>query len=196
MKVIGVTGGIGAGKSTVIKIARENFPVAVIYTDDVAKEQMKKGGCSYFDVVKEFGEGILDEEGEIDRSKLAEIVFSDDFKVQKINQITHPNVKRYTLSKIEEYRQSGIYQAVLVETALLFEAKFDQFCDITLFIDASEEVRRKRLIYSRNYTEEKIDAILEKQRNVSYAKQHCSFLIRNDENTRMEDIVEKLKMII
>lgn len=196
MKVIGVTGGIGAGKSTVIELARKYFPVAVIYTDDVAKEQMKKGGCSYFDVVKEFGEVILDENGEINRSKLAEIVFSDAVKVKKINQITHPNVKYYTLQKIEEYRQSGKYEAVLVETALLFEANFDQFCDVTLFIDASEEVRRNRLIRSRNYSIEKIDAIFDKQDKVIYAKNHCTYVILNNDNTRMEEIVEKLKNLI
>ncbi len=196
MKVIGVTGGIGAGKSTVIKLARENFCVAVIYTDDVAKEQMKKGGCSYFDVVNEFGEEILDEDGEINRSKLAQIVFSDKLKVKKINQITHPKVKDVTLQKIDEYRKSGEYEAVLVETALLFEAKFDKFCDETWFIDASEEVRRQRLICSRNYSKDKIDAIFEKQENVSYAKQHCTHIISNDDSTTNEEIVEKLKKLI
>ena len=105
-------------------------------------------------------------------------------------------MKDVTLQKIDEYRKSGEYEAVLVETALLFEAKFDKFCDETWFIDASEEVRRQRLICSRNYSKDKIDAIFEKQENVSYAKQHCTHIISNDDSTTNEEIVEKLKKLI
>lgn len=194
MKVIGVTGGIGAGKSTVVNLAKREFPVAVIFTDLVAREQMRKGGCSYQEVVQEFGEEILLEDGEINRNKLAEIIFSDADKVKKINAITHPNVINYVKEKIEEYRRSGKYRAVLVETALLFEAKMDKICDETWCIYADQEVRRERLVQSRNYSNEKIDAIFEKQDKDEYAREHCTYEIVNNNETTESELVETIRI--
>ena len=196
MKVIGVTGGIGAGKSTVINLAKENFPVEVIQTDEVAKEQMKSSGCSFARVVSEFGHGILGEDGEIDRARLANIVFSNPENVKKINAITHPNVREKTLELIEEYRKNPEIKAVLVETALLFEAAFDVFCDETWCVFASKATRRARLLKARGYSNEKIEAIFSKQDKEDYAKEHCTYVILNEADTTKEDLLKMLKNII
>ncbi len=196
MKVIGVTGGIGSGKSTVVNLAKEYFPVEMIQTDDVAKEQMKSSGCSFARVVEMFGEEILGEDGEIDRARLASIVFSNQENVKRINSITHPNVRVETLAKIEEYRKNKTIKAVLVETALLFEAQFDVFCDETWCVYASEATRRKRLQQTRGYSVEKIDAILRNQDKDEYVKMLCTHVIRNEDGTSKEDLLNILKKIL
>lgn len=196
MKVIGVTGGIGSGKSTVVNLAKEYFPVEIIQTDDVAREQMKSSGCSFARVVEAFGDQILGEDGEIDRARLAKIVFSKDENVKKINSITHPNVRVQTLEMIENYRKNPAVKAVLVETALLFEAAFDVFCDETWCVWASEETRRERLLHSRGYSNEKIDAIFSKQDKEEYAKEHCTHVIINEKDESKEELLKTLKKIL
>jgi dephospho-CoA kinase len=196
MKVIGLTGGIGAGKSTIAKLCMEYFRVAVIETDQVAKDQMKPGGCSYDAVVKEFGAKILQLNGEINRQSLAELIFSDPTKVEWMNAITHPKVKEFTLQEIKLLRETGEYEAVLVETALLFTADFDKFCDETWCVYASEETRRARLVLTRGYTNEKIDAIFLHQEKDQYAIEHCTQLIVNEDNTTKEELLLRLREIL
>lgn len=196
MKVIGLTGGIGAGKSTIAKLCMEHFQVAVIETDQVAKEQMKPGGCSYDLVVKEFGTEILQPNKEIDRVKLAQLIFADPDKVKKINAITHPNVKEYTLNQIQWLRDTMRYEAVLVETALLFEANFDAFCDETWCVYASEETRRLRLLNNRGYSMAKIDAIMTNQDNDNFVMKHCTHLIQNENSTSEDELLMRLRELL
>jgi dephospho-CoA kinase len=196
MKIIGLTGGIGAGKSTVAMLCKENFKVAVIETDQVAKDQMMPGGCSYEGVIQEFGTSFLKTDGEIDRAALAKIVFADPENVKKINAITHPNVKTYTLQEIKRLSKTNRYEAVLVETALLFEAKFDEFCDETWCVYASTETRKRRLYETRGYSMEKIDSILSNQDKDQYVLSHCTYAIENEDTTTKEQLLTKLREIL
>lgn len=193
MKVIGVTGGIGAGKSTIIQMAKENFPVAVILTDDVAKKQMEPGGCSYTEVVKTFGSEILDEDGWINRNRLAAIVFLDHDKLKQLNQITHPNVWDETITRIQDFRNDPRIMAVLVETALLFDAGFDRMCDETWYIDASESTRRRRLMASRGYTKEKVDEIFQRQHFIEQAKEKSDYVIMNEDGMEQHMIIQQMR---
>ena len=195
MKVIGLTGGIGAGKSTIANLCQDNFKAAVIETDQVAKDQMRPGGCSYDEVVREFGCEILQPNQEIDRAMLAKIIFSDPRKVKRMNAITHPLVKEFTLQEIQRLKDTNLYEAVLVETALLFEAKFDVFCDETWCVYASKETRKARLYQNRGYSHEKIEAIFLNQDKDQYAMEHCTHLILNEDDTTKEALLRTLREI-
>lgn len=195
VKVIGLTGGIGAGKSTVADLAKKNFPVMVISTDDVARQQMMPGGVSYQEVVKEFGTSILQKDGKINRSKLAELIFADEKKVLRLNAITHPNVKTYVLEQIDECHKMNKAKAVIVETALLFNAGFETLCDEVWYVDASEETRRERLKISRGYSDEKITSIFSKQDREGTASQKSNYIIENDLETSQEELLEQLKKL-
>ncbi len=179
MLVIGLTGGIGSGKSYVAKLIREHFRVAVIDTDSLAKELMKQGESVYNRVVEQFGSGILAKDGEIDRQTLARIVFSDPKRLAMLDSLTHPAVQERVLQLVQEYRESGKYRAVLVETALLIEAGYQHFCDEIFYVHADEKIRRMRLKESRGYTDEKIDGILDSQKSEKEYALHSTWMIEN-----------------
>lgn len=196
MKVIGLTGGVGSGKSTIANIIVKNFNVYAIYTDDIARRQMQRGGSSYDGVVKEFGEGILGDDKEIDRKKLALTVFADENKLLRLNELTHPQVQIEVQEIIESLKEEGNYQAVLVETALLIEAGYVSFCDEVWYVYAPMEDRRKRLRASRGYTDEKMNDIFSKQKSDLEYRRYCTNIIYNEEDTSEEDIIRQIIKIL
>lgn len=179
MKVIGLTGGIGSGKSLVAKIMKEQYGACVIDTDRIAKEQMEPGGASYPEVVAFFGDGILAEDKTIDREKLSAVVFEDSNKRIRINEITHPKVLDEVQQIIAAHRLSGDIPYLLIETALMIESGYDFVCDEVWYVFAPEEQRRRWLKEERGYPEEKIDAIFYNQCKAQEFRQRFPRVIEN-----------------
>ncbi|BBF42571.1 dephospho-CoA kinase [Lachnospiraceae bacterium KM106-2] len=193
MKVIGLTGGIGSGKSTVANVLKEKFHAYLILTDDVARELMEPGGASYQAVVAYFGTQILTESGEIDRKALANIVFADQEKLETLNSLTHPLVMDYVLKKTEEIKKEGRYSCIVVESALLIQAGYIPYCDEVWYVRVPDDIRRTRLKSSRGYSDEKIDAILQKQMSNEEFELHATKIIDNDgECTQIMKKIEKI----
>lgn len=163
MKVIGLTGGIGSGKSLVAGIMKEQYGASIIDTDQIAREQMEPGGASYQEVVDCFGSDILSADGTIDRSRLAALVFDDTKMRLRINEITHPKVLTTVRELIDQHRLLQDTPYLLIETALMIESGYDFVCDEVWFVFASEEKRRSWLKSERGYSDEKIDAIFHNQ---------------------------------
>jgi dephospho-CoA kinase len=163
MKVIGLTGGIGSGKSLVATIMKEQYGASIIDTDGIAREQMEPGGASYQEVVDCFGAGILTSDGRIDRAKLAAIIFEDQEKRLQINGITHPKVLLEVQKQIVLHHQCDDVPYLLIETALMIESGYDFVCDEVWYVFAPEELRRRWLREERGYSDEKIDAIYANQ---------------------------------
>lgn len=163
MKVIGLTGGIGSGKSAVAAILRDKYKAVILDTDSIAKRQMEPGGESYNLVLEYFGNEILASDGKIDRQKLAKIIFEDKSKRLKINELTHPVVLEEVKKEIEDRTKAGDTNYLVVETALMIESGYDYICDEIWYVYAPEEIRRNRLKESRGYTDEKIDSIMANQ---------------------------------
>lgn len=181
MKIIGLTGGIGSGKTTVAGILEKHFSLKVIYTDDIAREQMSKGGVSYQKVVDEFGQDILMPDGEIDKDKLSDIIFNDENKKKKLNGLTHPPVKVYIFDTIRELEELGTFKILFIETALLIEAGYSEFCDEVWYVYAPEDERRDRLKRFRNMDDDKIDSIFAKQ-CTDEEYRICADRVLNNEN--------------
>jgi dephospho-CoA kinase len=179
MKVIGITGGIGSGKSLVAKLLEKNHGAFLLNTDQIAKEQMKVGGVCYRPVVNYFGTEILSEDGAIDRSKLAEIVFHDKDKLLKLNQLTHPLVLEAVQEEIEKIRKSCGTKYLIIETALMIESGYDSTCDEVWYVYSSEVDRRERLKRERNYSDAKIDAIFTSQSTAEAFRKKFSKVIEN-----------------
>lgn len=179
MKVIGLTGGIGSGKSLVAKIMKERYGASIIDTDRIAKEQMEPGGASYQEVVDYFGEDILAIDGTIDRGKLSAIIFEASEKRIRINEITHPKVLVEVQREIEEHRSLADVPYLLIETALMIESGYDFVCDEVWFVFATEERRRKWLIEERGYSMEKVDSIFQNQQKAQEFRRRFSKVIEN-----------------
>lgn len=161
--MIGLTGGIGSGKSLVATILRDKYGALLLNSDAIAKSQMEPGGASYEAVVNYFGKEIISEDGNIDRNKLSKIIFQDKDKRLKVNELTHPKVLEEIQQEIKIARDEGVVPYLVVETALMLEAGYDFICDEVWYVYAPEEDRKERLRKNRNYSEEKINSILENQ---------------------------------
>lgn len=147
MLVIGLTGGIGTGKSEVARLL-QSLGAVVVNADQVGHRAYAPNTESWHEVVGAFGKGILDPRGEIDRRKLGAIVFGDPQQLAKLNAIMHPRMARMVADKIEELRSQGV-RVVVVEAALLFEAGWDSLTDEVWATDSPAEQVIKRL-QSRN----------------------------------------------
>ena len=195
MIILGITGAVGAGKSTIMNRLKEQYGAYTIQADQVGHLLMKKGQICYDAILKQFGEGILAENGEIDRKKLGEIVFSNRRLLLKLNNIIHPAVKQYILDQVEEKRQEGCTLFVM-EAALLLEEHYDAICDDLWYIYVNDEVRRARLKADRGYSDEKITEILENQLEDGIFRERCRYVVENngDLNQTYEQINKRINM--
>ena len=142
MHVIGLTGGIGSGKSTVARVLEEQG-ATILNADLVGHEVYVPGRPAYDDVVAEFGTAVVADDGTIDRKKLGPIVFADPAKLARLNEITHPRIKEEMRQRLLELESAGTQVAVL-EAALLFDAGWDDLTDevwVTV-VDAETAARR------------------------------------------------------
>lgn len=191
MKVYGITGGAGTGKSEVIKMLQENFGGCVIMSDEVARELMQKGNISYQLIAEYFGRDILMDDGEIDRKKLADHVFNNKEALEKLNSMTHPYVKDEIRKLIAEAEASGECRFVALESAILLECGYEDICDEFWYVYTKPEIRRQRMKETRNYSDEKVDSVMRNQQPDEVFFKQCSFVIEN--NTTLSDVYDQLK---
>ena len=191
MKVYGITGGAGTGKSEVIKMLQQNFGGCVIMSDEVARELMQKGNISYQLIVEYFGRDILMDDGEIDRKKLADHVFNNKEALEKLNSMTHPYVKDEIRKLIAEAEASGECRFVALESAILLECGYEDICDEFWYVYTKPEIRRQRMKETRNYSDEKVDSVMRNQQPDEVFFEQCSFMIKN--NTTLSDVYAQLK---
>ena len=191
MKVYGITGGAGTGKSEVIKMLQQNFGGCVIMSDEVARELMQKGNISYQLIVEYFGRDILMDDGEIDRKKLADHVFNNKEALEKLNSMTHPYVKDEIRKLIAEAEASGECRFVALESAILLECGYEDICDEFWYVYTKPEIRRQRMKETRNYSDEKVDSVMRNQQPDEAFFEQCSFVIKN--NTTLSDVYAQLK---
>lgn len=190
MKVIGITGGVGAGKSEILSYIKENYHCQVILADKVAHQVEEPGQRCYDKLVALLGREILQENGRIDKAKMAEKIFAGQEVLAKVNEIVHPAVKEFIVQEIADRRKEGKLDFLFVEAALLIEDGYEEIVDELWYIYAKEEVRRERLKSSRAYSDEKIDKILRKQLSEEVFRQHCRVVI--DNSGRLEDACKQI----
>jgi len=161
MKVIGLTGGIGTGKSTVAKYLAE-LGAAVLDLDKIGHEVMKSDSPAYQRIVSEFGKDILDTRGEIDRARLAKIVFKEPESLRRLNRIVHPGIDKIIDERISTYRRQGV-KVVVLEGAAMLEAGKAKQADEIWITTAPEEVVLKRLNKRSGYSEKESRARMRSQ---------------------------------
>ena len=175
MKIIAVTGGIGSGKSTV-SAEFAALGAEVISADAVSHEIMLPGKNAYEAVVKLFGREILDSNDEIDRVRLADIVFSDAEKLNSLNSVTH----RLIYEEIQRRIDSSEASTVCLEIPLLFIAKCPISIDASIAVTADKEIRLARVIVRDGCTAEQALVRMAKQLPDEYLAAHADFVIENN----------------
>lgn len=180
MKTIGITGGVGAGKSLVLNYLQNHYNARVYLADDIANDLKLPGQSCYDKIIELLGRNIIDSEGLIDKNKMAEKIFSHKELLDEVNRIIHPAVKEYVLSQIELERKKGEIDYFILEAALLIEEGYDRILDELWYIHADTSVRSQRLKETRNYTWDKIDHIMASQLSETEFRKHCKVVINNN----------------
>lgn len=194
MKVIGITGGVGAGKSVILNYIKENYNAEIIMTDDLAKSLCEKGKPCYDPLIRLLGKGVLLPDEEIDRSKMAALIFDNDELRDGVNGIIHPGVKEYINDRIALLRHENRLDYLIIEAALLIEAGYREIVDEMWYIYTDAKVRRNRLKASRGYSDSRIDSIMASQLSEAEFRANTDFEIDNSgerENT-FKQINERL----
>ncbi len=195
MKFIGITGGVGAGKSVILSYIREHYNAKVVLADDLAKTLMLPDQECYQAIRQVFdGYDVFAEDGTIEPRAMAAVLFSDDSLRQQMNHIVHPAVKRFVLAEVKKERERGNIDYYFFESALLIEDEYDKLCDEMWYIFTSEENRRARLKAGRGYSDDKISSIFASQMSEATFREHCKVVI--DNNGTPEEAVENIRKIL
>ena len=179
MITIGITGGVGAGKSTVLDFLAEKYQAYVMKADEIGHLVMEPGQECYEPVIALFGKQIIKDDKTIDRRQVSDVVFSHPDMLERLNEIIHPAVKRYIRRQLELKRQQG-QKICVVEAALLLEDHYDAFCDKVWYSHTDQEIRIERLMSSRGYTREKAENIIARQATEGFFREHADYIIQNN----------------
>ncbi|MCK5576820.1 MAG: dephospho-CoA kinase [Dehalococcoidales bacterium] len=178
MRVIGVTGGIGSGKTTVTRLLKE-LGAVVIDADKIGHELLKPGGQAYQAVAGAFGRQVLEPDGLINRQKLAEIVFNSPPDLAYLNRIMHPLIGDEVRSRMEQYQGQGV-EVVVIEAPLLIEARWTALVDELWVTVAPEDVVLKRLEQGMGLSHEEAEARIRAQLSQEEKVKHATAVIDTD----------------
>lgn len=195
MNIIGITGNSGSGKSTVSKMINENYNAKIIDADRIAKE-MAKNNSEYLQAIRQtFGEDIV-KNNELDRKRLADIVFSNKTEKVKLDSLTFEYVVKEIKSELEANQKLN-YEYIILDVPLLFESKLDEMCDYIIGVIAPKTEKIKRICKRDNLSEEKALQRLNNQENDEFYIKKCDFIIENVDNEktakRVNEIILKLQ---
>ena len=196
MKIIGITGGVGAGKSTILDYLSQKHNAYVIQADKIGHLVMEPGGLCYEQVIALFGRQVIKNDKTIDRGQVSDVVFGNELMRQSLDDIIHPAVKAYILEEIKKQKQAGC-RLLIVEAALLLEEHYEEFCDAVWYIHTDAEIRIQRLMDSRGYTRAKAESIIARQASEEFFREHADYVITNNGNLKAtwEQIEEGIKLL-
>jgi len=177
--VIGVTGGVGCGKSTVLEHLKEKYNASIYKADEIGHKVMEPQTAAYKAITDYFGDDILLKDKSIDRKRLGAIVFNDEVKLSFMNSIIHPAVEEYIINGIMDEYNSKRQSLFVIEAALLIEAGYKRVCTELWYVYADEAVRIERLMQSRGYTLDKCKSIINNQLSDDIFRKECDFVLDN-----------------
>lgn len=197
MYVIGVTGGIGCGKSHVCKYVSESYDAELLICDDIANEICEPGGRVYETLKAELPAECYNEDGTRNRKVLGDLAFKNPELLLLLNRIIHPAVKDEVKERIKAAKEKGKRLAV-IEAALLIEAGYRDVCDEYWYVYTKKEFRIERLLASRPLSVEKIEDIISKQLSEEEFTKACDYVVDNnsDRDALEKRLDEKMKLLL
>ncbi len=192
MKVIGITGNIASGKSTVARMF-EALGARIIDADEIARIVVEPGAPAWEEIVSEFGRDVLEPDGAINRKRLADIVFGDEAKRKRLNDITHPRIGERISELLREYEKEGA-PVVMVEATLIVErGGLKSLIDGLIVVTADEETQIERLIRDKGYKREEAVSRLRVQMPAREKMMHGDYII--DNSGSLEDTRARVKAV-
>lgn len=192
MKIIGVAGNSGAGKTTVCNILKEKYAAHIIDADEIAKKLSKKGTMYLQSIVEYFGHDIIDNRGELKRKELANLIYENEEKRNGLNELTFNYVVREIKNNINKLKDKEL---IVIDAPLLFESNLDQVCDLVIGVIAKDESKIERICNRDNIDEDLAKKRLNIQKNNEYIKEKADYIIYNDASIKeLEKEIEKIKL--
>ncbi|MBQ7432073.1 MAG: dephospho-CoA kinase [Lachnospiraceae bacterium] len=196
MQVIGLTGGVGAGKSVILEILQREYGCYVISADEVGHRMMQKGGITYRSILAEYGSDILDAEGEIDKGKLAAIGFADNASAERLSACTHPLIRQEIREEIARAVQT--HPLLVLESAIPVQGKLVEICDVMWYVYVPWEIRKQRIMESRGYSAERAEQTMKRQPADGEYRAICDAVIDNsgsleDTRSQLERLVSQIR---
>ncbi len=189
--VVGLTGQTGSGKTTACRIFKENG-FAVINADRIARSIMEPEMVCLKEVSDFFGSIILNDDGSLNRQKLADIVFNDSKKLEVLNSISYPHITSEILALIRQNSENG-KKLILLDAPTLFESRADDFCEIIISVIADEDVRLKRIMARDSLDETQARSRMNAQHTEKFFVDNSDFIIKNNTDIKkLDDIVKEL----
>ncbi|NLA42197.1 MAG: dephospho-CoA kinase [Smithella sp.] len=190
-KIIGVLGGIGAGKSTVAGCFAP-LGCAVVEADGIAHGLLEEADVKE-SIVRLFGGGILDKSGRVDRAALGRKVFSDAAALEKLNALIHPRVMAEVERQIGIYQADGAVQAIVLDVPLLAEVGRTDLCDVLVFVEADEAIRRQRAKENGKFDENELKKRENFQISLDTKREIADYIIYN--NSDNSDVAEQVAQL-
>lgn len=179
MRFIGITGGVGAGKSEILQYIRKHYKCEIYLADEVAHLVKMPSTQCFEQLVELLGQDVVGADGQINKVAMAEKIFADKSVLAKVNDIVHPAVKTFLLDRLAAAKENPGLELFFVEAALLIEAGYGSLVDEMWYIYAKEEVRAERLRNARCYSDEKIRQIMTSQLSEEEFRRASDFVIDN-----------------
>lgn len=173
--IIGLTGGVGSGKSRILELLKQEYGAVIIETDAVAKKLEEPGQPGFAALAEALGEGIIGEDGNLRKDLLSRMVFGNQETRQRINSLIHPLVWDY----VKQQAEQGNFSILVAESALLLENPDDIFHELW-YVYTAREIRIQRLMKSRGYTREKCCQMIQGQPTEEEYRRHADFIIDNN----------------
>lgn len=191
MKIIGITGASGSGKTTASEILNKRHDVKIINADKIAKT-LNNPGTEYMKSIKNvFGEKVILENGHLNRKELARIIYNDKGAREKLNNLTFKYVVDEILIKIEEFKKTDI-NFIIIDAPLLIESGLNNYCDYVIALIADDDLKIKRICKRDNIDEETAKKRLKIQHDNNFYIDNSDFYIENSEYYNLEDKINEI----
>lgn len=192
MKIIGITGSSGAGKTTICGILKEKYNAEIVDADQIAKKLSKKGTMYLKSIIDYFGEEMIDTKGELKRKELASLIYENEEKRNQLNQLTFIYVVEEIKKNINNLKGKEL---IVIDAPLLFESKLNQICDFVIGVLADEEDKIQRICQRDKISEELAQKRLAIQTEDDFLKENANYIVYNNENMdKLEAQIQKIDL--